>query len=93
MVNTPLVSERQKSLQLMSYCNRDRLLYGKILKLMTPIGAEAPVLTYRNVRCLVYLIANQHAEWMTRCHTPDQDCGSNYRKKIMKYNLLVKNLN
>ena len=56
--DSPRQSEADKSLQLMSYCNRDRMLYNKILTLLTPIGAETPILTYRNVRCLVFLIVN-----------------------------------
>lgn len=85
---------KPSSLALRSYCNTDRVLFKKMIKLLTPFGSMNPVLTYRNVRALMYIIVNKFEPWMNeRDAAEDPDAAtSTYRRKIWKYSMFLKNL-
>ena len=65
-----------------------------MIKLLTPFGSDRPILSFRNVRCLMYVIVNKFELWMNErdSHEFSDAANSSYRRKIWKYTMFLKNL-
>ena len=67
-----------------------------ILKLMTPIGSNKPILTCRNIRAVIYAILNIHEDWMSEQdaleHRHSKEDMSIYKRKIWKYKMMINKL-
>ena len=40
------------------------MLFKKMIKLLTPFGSDRPILSFRNVRSLMYVIVDKFEPWM-----------------------------
>ena len=65
-----------------------------MIKLLTPFGSQKPILSFRNIRVLMYIIVNRFEPWMNERDTKEfsDAATSTYRRKIWKYTMFLKNL-
>ena len=75
---------------------RESLDVKNILKLMSPLGSNKPVLTCRNIRAVIFAILNIHQDWMSEQDALEQrhskEDMSIYKRKIWKYKMMIMKL-
>lgn len=64
-----------------------------MIKLLTPEGSKKPVLTLRNIRCMLYSIINVSKSWMKIQDAAELNPFQlTYKRKIWKYKMMVNKL-
>lgn len=74
--------------------NKEQRGFDKLMLLLTPQGQfEKPVLSCRNILCVVNAIFDNHEPWMMEQDIHEVGDNNDYKSKISKYKLLVEKLN
>ena len=82
-----------QELGLAAIIQKKERLWANILKLLTPEGSKTPILTLRNIRCILYAIINVSKSWM-KIQDPAElnPLQLVYKRKIWKYKILINKL-
>ena len=73
----------------------EQLLFEQLISILTPNEKNSkPVISFRNIRCVIYAIFDTHQLWMNQQDQREQESISTsaYRRKITKYRLLITKL-